>query len=494
MARNTLLYGKDVKSCFLVPAESSFFSSFFKKVVIDFCDVKYTSGKMVQTYGQPGYTKQTVSKYSFLQLKTVGNDATTGRGSLIVAIGDAGATFQLSGFLVGKFLNRRNKLVEKINEPNTVFKLYLPHDQTLNSARSITAINKNKSRTFYYVKILEKATIDYKATDIGGCTINLTCQEVPYKQQNNNKLETAPLWNTMSDILSDIQTYKDYLLTGFNSMNEALSSAILTMQDFGSDASDILIKIQNFNTKLSELLNSPNDLKLNINSIGNSMRNLFKNIVPNNNPSTRQKNQQSAYKATKELAFYKASITPQSNTIAIQGKLYYNVSILPQKIADGQTVFLTRLFGFLGLIEIINNYYFTSIEQAKELARTLEQSYSLLYKDQSYNGLTLYDTTVNLYTVNPKNYNYLFILESLYYQTQALLRDIRIVQANSSEEILSKDERIIDLMFRYYYAQINDNPTIYDILVKNFILVNNIYDPFIVLPAGTNVIIPDVLV
>lgn len=486
MTQDTLQLGKDVLTGYIQPTVNSNFS-FLDKIGIQFTKTNIETGLQIQNYNQIGFTVNKIENKTIFARNSI--ERYKGRGSQVQITGDSGFRFDVEFTLAGRFFSLRNKVIQLLTSGEPIW-FYAPHYQKLNSSRSISTINNQEqlTRDRFYVKVSKNPTISEDDRNIAICVIKVEFQEIPYKKPQTTATFTEIISKVdkIGEMLDGIDAEIGSATLALNSLNNLIFDTANKISSFGQDATQLLKDIKNLKDNTAILLKSPITLVKNLTSILKSTAILFKTLLNQNSNTNTSKKRSLALSSIKSFTNFevpKPSVVNRYNT-----KKYINLHAIKSKIVIGKVVFLARIFGIINLIYILRDLELSDKNEVLSILTMLDEAYNKLMFDDSYNGLSPFDSKVEVYTSYPRNDEIASEINPFYLEAKNYLKNLEISLTNNKEFVINQTSNVFDLIHRYYNSEITEEN--FDDILNKFLDANKIQDTSKLFYPGQSIIYP----
>ena len=240
-----------------------------------------------------------------------------------------------------------------------------------------------------------------------------------------------------------------------------------------SGVSDFISEINQLQSSIGTLINSPVELK---NSFASAIKS-FQGIFSSGSTTT-----QTQYYATlKTLCEYNNN-TPLNLSVTIQKDkselpIYSNIE---KNIILGKTTIFVRATALLILCNIYQNYDFANTTEALEVWQNISELYNFFASETKFDGLAPASNISSNFTnsiYHPEAFN---TVRDFVYQTLEIIRNIIFTEKEITFETITETSNLYEIIVKRYGRFDEDK-------LNNFMLLNNISSYLTLIRAGTQV-------
>lgn len=393
-------------------------------------------------------------------------------GSIIQTIGNEGIVVRVElDFSYGNYISYRNTILQ-ILKSNKAFNL---QGITTQQYQTIPLLNETKNNYIrgYATDISFDDTFNGRSVADGSDKIRFTFHEITETQKPKSKKSILTSLDNAVNFLDKIQANIGYATVSLSAVNTTLIETAKSISNFGSGVSDFISEINQLQSSIGTLINSPVELK---NSFASAIKS-FQGIFSSGSTTT-----QTQYYATlKTLCEYNNN-TPLNLSVTIQKDkselpIYSNIE---KNIILGKTTIFVRATALLILCNIYQNYDFANTTEALEVWQNISELYNFFASETKFDGLAPASNISSNFTnsiYHPEAFN---TVRDFVYQTLEIIRNIIFTEKEITFETITETSNLYEIIVKRYGRFDEDK-------LNNFMLLNNISSYLTLIRAGTQV-------
>ena len=357
----------------------------------------------------------------------------------------------------------------------TDYKAFSLQGITTQQYQTIQTLNKGTKNYIrgYVTDISFDDTFNGISVADGSDKIRFTFHEITETQKPKSKKSIYEALDKATNTLDKIQANIGYATTVLSAVNTTLIETAKSISNFGSGVSDFISEMNQLQSSVGTLINSPVELK---NSFASAIKS-FQGIFSSGSATT-----QTQYYATlKTLCEYNNDIPLNLSVSKQKDKSELSIySNIEKNIILGKTTMFMRATGLLILCNIYQNYDFANTTEALEVWQNITELYNFFASETKFDGLTPASNISSNFTnsiYHPEAFN---TVRDFVYQTLEIIRNIIFTEKEITFETIAETSNLYEIIVKRYGRFDEDK-------LNNFMLLNNISSYLTLIRAGTQV-------
>ena len=393
-------------------------------------------------------------------------------GSLMQTIGNGGIVLQVEiDFSYNNYIPNRNAMLAILTD----YKAFSLQGITTQQYQTIQTLNKGTKNYIrgYVTDISFDDTFNGGRVADGSDKIRFTFHEITETEKPKSKKSILTSLDDAVNFLDKIQTNIGYATVSLSAVNTTLIETAKSISNFGSGVSDFISEMNQLQSSIGTLINSPVELK---NSFASAIKS-FQGIFSSGSATT-----QTQYYATlKTLCEYNNDIPLNLSVSKQKDKSELSIySNIEKNIILGKTTIFMRATGLLILCNIYQNYDFANTTEALEVWQNITELYNFFASETKFDGLTPASNISSNFTnsiYHPEAFN---TVRDFVYQTLEIIRNIIFTEKEIIFETIAETSNLYEIIVKRYGRFDEDK-------LNNFMLLNNISSYLTLIRAGTQV-------